>query len=89
MVPEREHVGAGGEQPVGEPRRDPGAVGHVLAVHDAEVDVELLAQPGQPLLYRPTAGRPEDVPYEEEVQGTDSEAAGCAWIATWFPASGV
>ena len=55
VVAERDHVGAGGEQPLGELRRDPDAVGRVLAVHDAEADAELLAQRRQPLLDRPPA----------------------------------
>ena len=44
VVAERDRVGAGGEQLVGEPRRDPDAVGGVLAVDDADVDLELVAQ---------------------------------------------
>ena len=46
-VAERDHVGAGGEQPLGDLRRDPAAVGGVLAVHDAEVDPELFSQGGE------------------------------------------
>ena len=41
--PSRDHVGARGEDLVRELRGEPDAVGGVLAVHDAEVDVELLA----------------------------------------------
>ena len=44
VVAERDDVGAGGEQLVGELRRDAGAVGDVLAVDDADVGAELLAQ---------------------------------------------
>jgi hypothetical protein len=43
VIAERDDVGARGEQEVGELRSDPDTVGHVLAVHNAEVDVELLA----------------------------------------------
>jgi hypothetical protein len=42
VVAERDHVGSGGEDPVGELGSQPGAVGRVLAVDGAEVDVELL-----------------------------------------------
>ena len=41
VVPQRDHVGAGGEDLLGELRRDPEPVGRVLAVRDAEVDLEL------------------------------------------------
>jgi hypothetical protein len=41
VVPERDDVGAGREQPLGELRRDADTVGEVLAVRDAEGDAEL------------------------------------------------
>ena len=66
MVPERERVRAGGEQPFGEPRRDADAVRDVLAVDDAGVDVEALAQAGQQRLDRIAAGATDDVADEEE-----------------------
>src|SRR5437868_13559516 len=44
VVAERDDVRAGGEQPVGEPAGDAGAVGDVLAVHDADVEVELVGE---------------------------------------------
>ena len=44
VVPERHDVGAGGEQPLGQARRDTRPVGRVLAVHDAKVDAELVAK---------------------------------------------
>jgi hypothetical protein len=44
VVSERHDVGARCEQLLGELRRDPGAVGDVLAVDDARIDAELLAQ---------------------------------------------
>jgi hypothetical protein len=44
VVPQRDHVGARREQLVGELRGDAGAVGDVLAVDDADVRVELVAE---------------------------------------------
>lgn len=38
VVTECDRVGPGGEQPVGKARRDPDAVGRVLAIHNADVD---------------------------------------------------
>src|SRR5205823_14516706 len=63
----------------------------VLAVHDAEVDPALLAQPGQEFLQRAPAGRTEDVRDEEELQGSASWAPGLGLttIETWLPASRV
>jgi hypothetical protein len=75
VVAERDHVGARREQPVGQARRDPGAVGDVLAVDDAEADAELLLQPGQARLDRVPAGGAEDVGDEEDSQGSESVAA--------------
>jgi hypothetical protein len=85
VVPGREHVAAAGEQPVGEARREPGAVGRVLAVDDAEVDLELVPKRGQSLLDRAAARRAEDVGDEEEPQGTAGPAAVCTSTATWLP----
>jgi len=68
VVAERDRVGAGAEQPVGELRRDPGAVGGVLAVDDREVGAEFLAQPGQALLDGPPSGDAEDVREKEDPQ---------------------
>jgi hypothetical protein len=68
VVAERDDVGARGEQPVGELRRDPRAVGDVLAVDDREVGAQLLAQPEQALLDGPPPGDAEDVGEEEESQ---------------------
>jgi hypothetical protein len=88
VVAERHDVGARSEQPVGELARDPGAVGRVLAVDDARVDAELLAQPRQVLLDGAAAGDSEDVCEEEESQlRTSSDAAGRISTDTWFPAS--
>jgi hypothetical protein len=87
VVAERENVGAGSEQPVGEPRRDPRSVGDVLAVDDAEVDVELVAERPEPFLDRAPSRRPEDVGDEKDLQGIESVAAGWSESATWLPAS--
>src|SRR5439155_21476019 len=91
VVSEGDRVGAGGEDAIREPRRDAGPVRNVLAVHDAEVDPPLLAQPGQAFLQRAPAGRTEDVRDEEELQGSASWAPGLGLttIETWLPASRV
>jgi len=68
VVAERERVGAGREQLLSELRRDPGSVGGVLAVDDADVDVELVTQSRQALFDGPPAGAPEDVAEEEDLQ---------------------
>jgi hypothetical protein len=87
VVSERERVGPGGEQPVGEPWRQARAVGRVLRIDDAEAGSELFLQGREPLLDRGTARRAEDVRDEEDLQGIESAAAGCTSIATWLPAS--
>src|SRR5919204_4462516 len=89
VVAERDHVGARGEEPLREPRRDPDPVGDVLAVQDAEFDAELVPEARQALLDRPPAGRTDDVGDEEDPQGEASEAAWWTSIETWFPASRV
>ncbi len=87
VVPERDHVRARGEQPVGELRRDPGAVGDVLAVHDREVGAELCPQPGQALLDGAPAGDAEDVREKQDPQFRTRADAGWSSIVTWLPAS--
>jgi hypothetical protein len=87
VVPERDHVGPGGEDAGGELRRDPDPVGQVLPVDDAEVDPELVAEAGQPLFDRTPAGRSYDVGEEEELQRSDRTAAGRTDRDTLFPAS--
>jgi hypothetical protein len=87
VVPERHDVRARREQLVGELRRDAGAVGDVLAVHDADVGIELRAQRGQSLLDGASARDAEDVREEEKSQLRMSDAAGRSSIETWFPAS--
>jgi hypothetical protein len=68
MVAERDHVGPGREDPVCELAGDTRSVRRVLPVDDAEVDRELLPEPGQPIFDRTAAGRSEDVGDEEESQ---------------------
>jgi hypothetical protein len=68
VVAERDHVCAAREQLVRDLRRDPRAVRRVLAVEDAEVDVELVPQPRQPLLDDPAPRNAEDVGDEEDPQ---------------------
>jgi hypothetical protein len=88
VVAERDHVRACGEQAVGELGRDARAVGGVLAVDDANVRRELLAQARQLRLDGATAGDAEDVCEEEESQfRTSSDAAGRTSTDTWLPAS--
>jgi hypothetical protein len=50
VVPERDRIGAAASILSRELRRDPDAVGEVLAVEDADVCAELLLQRGQALL---------------------------------------
>ena len=89
MIAERDHVRAGGEQSLRQLRRDPDAVGRVLAVEDAEGDAELLLQPRQPFLDGPPPGCADDVPDEEDLQRTGRSAAGRTETDTLFPASWV
>ena len=67
--------------------RDAGAVGDVLAVDDADVCAELVAQAGQAFFDRAPAGDAEDIREEEESQFRTSVAAGRSSIETWLPAS--
>jgi hypothetical protein len=76
VVAERHDVRAGRQQPLGELRRDAGAVGDVLAVDDARVGVELVTQSGEMLLDRPPPCGAEDVGEEEDSQLRTSAAAG-------------
>jgi hypothetical protein len=87
VVTERDDVGARGEEPVGELPGDAGAVGGVLAVDDAAVDVELFAQSRQPLLDGAPAGDAEDVGEEEDSQFRTSDADGRSSTDTWLPES--
>jgi hypothetical protein len=69
VVAQCDRVRARGEEPTGEPRRDPDPVGDVLPVDDAGVDAELLPQAGEPLLEGLPAGCADDVRDEEDAQG--------------------
>jgi hypothetical protein len=87
VIPERDRVGSGGEQFLGELGRDPDAVGDVLAVDDREVGLELVTQRRQPFLDRPAPRDTDYVGDEEEPQGRLKVVAPRASIETWFPAS--
>jgi hypothetical protein len=87
VVAEGDHICAGAQEPVRELRRDPRAVRHVLAVHDADVGSELVAQLRQPSLDRVAAGDAEDVGEEENSQLSTSDAAGRSVTDTWLPES--
>jgi hypothetical protein len=87
VVAERDHVGAGSQQPVRELRGDPGSVGDVLAVDDADVDVELVAQRRQTFVQRAPPCDSEDVGEKKELQLRTSADAGRISTETWLPAS--
>ena len=87
VIAERHHVGARGENSIRELRGQPGAVGRVLAVHDAEIDLRAPPSGREPLLDRAPPRRPEHVGEKEDSQGIDSVAAGYTEIVTPFPAS--
>jgi hypothetical protein len=87
VIAERHHVGAGAQELVGELRGDARAVRDVLAVDDAEVDVELLPERVQAFLDGTPAGDAEDVREKEESQFRTSDAAGRSSIDTWLPES--
>jgi hypothetical protein len=76
VIAERDGVGARGEQSLRELGRDACAVRDVLAVDDADVGVELLAQAGETLFDRPAPRDAEDVREEERSQLRTSAAAG-------------
>jgi hypothetical protein len=87
VIPERDHVRAGAQQPVGELRGDARPVCDVLAVDDADVGFVLLPEAGQSLFDRVAAGDTEDVRQKEKFQFRTSVAAGRSSIETWLPAS--
>src|SRR5207248_6464973 len=68
VIAERDDIGARAEQTVGELARDAGAVGDVLAVDDAHVGRELLAQCGQAFLDGAPPRDPEHVGEKEKSQ---------------------
>jgi hypothetical protein len=87
VVAKRDDVGARGKQPICELRGDACAVGDVLAVDDADVRAEIVAQAREASFDRAPAGDAEDVRKEEESQFRTSVAAGRSSIETWLPAS--
>jgi hypothetical protein len=87
VVAERDRVRAELEQLARELRRQPDAVGRVLTVDDAEIDVELVLQAREASLERSAARNPDDVGDEEKSQGSASAVAGKTCTVTWFPAS--
>ena len=76
VVAGRDHIGTGVQQPAGESGGQPDAVCRVLAVDDAELDAQLLANRWEVLLERPTSGGAEDIGEKEESQGSATLAAG-------------
>jgi hypothetical protein len=68
VVAGRDHVGAGAEELLRQLGGQPDPVRGVLAVDDAEVDLELVPELGQSVCDGPPAGRPEDVTDEEDLQ---------------------
>jgi hypothetical protein len=89
VVAERDRVDAVRQQLPGDARRQADAVGGVLAVRDADVDVEFIAKAAQPFLERATPGDADDVGDEKKDQGSESAAAGKICSVTWLPASRV
>ena len=69
VVAERDHVDPGGEQLVGDLRRDPHAAGGVLAVDDDERRRKALAQRGQQRQQRSPADPADDVADEQDAGG--------------------
>ena len=92
VVAERDHVRARGEEALGELRRDPDAVGDVLAVQDAERRRRgpRAGRAGAP---RRRCGRPSRPRLRRRGSSAryriDSVAAGCTSSDTLFPASWV
>jgi hypothetical protein len=86
VVAERDRVDAGREHLVRELRRDADAVGEVLAIQDAEVGAQLLAERRETFLNCSTAGNADGVRDEQDSQGSRFAAARSS-IDTWFPAS--
>ena len=87
VVAERDHVGARCQETIRQLAGDACAVGNVLAVDDAHVDVELLPQPGQPVLDRPATRGAEDVCEKKDPQFRTTAADLLTSTVTWLPAS--
>ncbi len=86
MISERDRIRAGSEQAIGELRRDADAVCDVLAVDDAQIGPQLVAERRQALLDRAPAGDADDVGDKQDSQGRVRGAERMA-IETWSPAS--
>ncbi len=82
MVAERDRVRTPREELVGELRRDSDTVRDVLAVDDADVDVQLVAQRAQTFFDRAASRDADDICDEEDSQGSVSVAAGWSTIET-------
>ena len=90
VVAERDGVCPGGEQGVAEARGDAPPVGDVLAVHDDEIEIELVAQAGNETLHRLAAWTPDDVRDEEDPHAyCDRPGAGSTESSTLSPPSEV
>jgi hypothetical protein len=76
VIAKSDNIGAGNENLVGQLGGKAHPVCCVLAVDDAEIDVELLFQAGEASLDRPPARRTKDIREKEDFQGIDSVAAG-------------
>ena len=76
VVAERQAVDARRQQARAQPRRDARAAGHVLAVRQHEVEVELVAQRGHVPLDGVEAGIAEDVAEEEDAHHPDRGTPG-------------
>jgi Glycosyltransferase family 87 len=87
VVAQRDRVGAGAEDPLGQLGREARTVGGVLRIDDAEVRFELVPKSAQPVLERPCTRGAEDVGDEENLYGMARVAAGWTSMATWLPAS--
>jgi hypothetical protein len=61
VVSERDRIGAGGENALGVPGREPRSASGVLGVDEAEIDRQLPAQARQVLLKQKPSRRAEDV----------------------------
>jgi hypothetical protein len=69
VITQRDDVGSGAEQLVGELGRDARAVRGVLAVDDRDIDLVPLAQRRELLLDGATTRDAEDIRKEEDLQG--------------------
>jgi hypothetical protein len=86
MIAERHHIRAGLEQQLGMRRREPGAGGRVLAVHDAEIHTPCRAKALQPVPHGLAAAAADHVSEKEQSHTVRPRArpvpgqAGIAWL---------